>query len=935
MMAQEPTCRECGAKLGPDVAEGICPACALRAALLPAPNERLVPDPTLPAETTIHYFGDYELLAEIGRGGMGVVYRARQTKLNRPVALKLILAGRLASEADVKRFQQEAQAAANLQHPNIVAVHEVGRHEGQHYYSMDLVGGRSLAELVRPQPLPAREAARYLKTVADAVHYAHQHGTLHRDLKPTNILIDGRDEPRITDFGLARCEHFDSHLTTTGQLLGTPAFMSPEQAQAQPEALGPASDLYSLGAVLYYLLTQRPPFAAESLPALLDQVVHEEPVSPRALNPSVPRDLETICLKCLQKDPAHRFGSAQDISDELGRFCNGQPILSRPPGLAERTWRWCARNRAVAGSLAAVLVVLVAGTVVSTREAIRARAEAAKSQQIARFLQDMLKGVGPSVALGRDTKLLHEILNKTAGRIGRELKNQPEVEAALWSTVGNVYEQIGEYDRAEQALHAAIALKTASPGKEDAQLAALLGNLGTVLERKGSLAEAEILHRRALAIQERVLGPANPEVAQSLSHIGNVLFRQGKFAEAEPYYRKSLELSRKVDGPRSLSVAMALGNLGNLLGRRNQLEESEKMFREALGLQKELLGPDDPTVAKTLSNLGITLDALGNTAEAEECLRESVALRRKILPPDHPDLAFSLNNLGATLQHRGKYAEAELAHREALAIRRRRLSNEHPDVAFSLNNLAEALQAQDKLVEAETAYREAVAIRRKAPGLDPAYLVQSLVGLGGTLVAERKLTAAQDVYDESLAILKELPGDRDKDVAAVEKDLALVLTAEDNLTEAESLQREELALRRKLLQKQSPPLPASVSGFADACSRLTRTLIAESKFSEAESLAREGLAFGEKHLPDDWQTFNARSLLGASLAGQKKFADAEPLLLSGYEGLKQREHSIPDEHKSRLSEVIQRIVRLYEATGRPELAKQWREKMQPAKEKAK
>src|SRR5208337_2696975 len=372
-------CPECGAELGSDAPGGACPACALRGALLPETSDGTGPHPppdlTSSPRTKVHYFGDYELIEEIGRGGMGVVYRARQVSLNRDVALKMILAGRLASETEVKRFVHEARAAANLQHPNIVAVHEVNVHDGQHYYSMDLIEGRNLEELVRQQPLPALQAAEYVRTIADAIHFAHEHGTLHRDLKPTNILIDIFNQPRITDFGFARCAQLDPHLTTRGQILGTPAFMSPEQAQAKTEAVGPQSDVYSTGAVLYYLLRQRAPFAAESLPALLDLVVRGEPVSPLALNPSVPRDLETCCLKCLQKNPARRYPSARDLSDELGRFGRGEPILARPPNAVERIWRWCARNRALSASLGTAAILLVAGVVVSTGQAVRAKAE--------------------------------------------------------------------------------------------------------------------------------------------------------------------------------------------------------------------------------------------------------------------------------------------------------------------------------------------------------------------------------------------------------------------------------------------------------------------------------------------------------------------------------------------------------------------------------
>jgi serine/threonine protein kinase len=213
---------------------------------------------------TVRYFGDYELLEEIARGGMGVVYKARQVSLNRIVAVKMILAGALASEEDVKRFRAEAEAAANLQHPNIVAIHEVGEHEGQHYFSMDYIDGRSLAGLVREHPLPARQAAEYVQTIAEAVQYAHEQGTLHRDLKPSNIIVDEQDRPHVTDFGLARRIEGDTRLTGTGKVLGTPSYMPPEQAASKRGALGPPADVYALGAILYDLLTGRPPFRAET-----------------------------------------------------------------------------------------------------------------------------------------------------------------------------------------------------------------------------------------------------------------------------------------------------------------------------------------------------------------------------------------------------------------------------------------------------------------------------------------------------------------------------------------------------------------------------------------------------------------------------------------------------------------------------------------------
>ena len=329
----------------------------------------------------VRYFGDYELLEEIGRGGMGVIYKARQVSLNRIVAVKMILAGQLAGGADIQRFHTEAEAAANLQHPNIVAIHEVGEHEGQHYFSMDYVAGTSLAEMVGEHPLPAKQAAGYVQTIAEAIHYAHEQGTLHRDLKPSNVLIDRNDQPRVTDFGLAKRVTDERGLTVTGAVLGTPSYMSPEQAEGRQKDIGPRNDVYSLGAIVYELVSGRPPYRAETAAATVMQVLHAEPVSPRLLNPGVPRDLETICLKCLEKEPRRRYASAQALADELRRFLAGEPIQARPIGAPARAWRWCRRKPVVASLAAALAAAVVAGFVGIASQWRRAEGEAERTRR--------------------------------------------------------------------------------------------------------------------------------------------------------------------------------------------------------------------------------------------------------------------------------------------------------------------------------------------------------------------------------------------------------------------------------------------------------------------------------------------------------------------------------------------------------------------------
>ena len=310
----------------------------------------------------LRYIGEYEILEEIARGGMGIVFKARQQKLKRVVALKMILSGPLADAVDVERFHREARAAGQLRHPHIVAIHEIGEHDGHHYFTMDYINGHSLSDEIRDESLPPHRAAELTLKTANAVEFAHQRGTLHRDLKPANILIDGDNQPHITDFGLAKVVGDDetrAELTASGQILGTPSYMAPEQAAGKQSHVGPASDIYSLGAVLYACLTGRAPFVADSPVDTLLQVIKKEPIAPRDLNPSVPRDLDTICLKCLQKEPHRRYGSAQLLADDLERFLDGRPVLARPLSRMARAWRWTRRNPTLAAAMAIGLALLL------------------------------------------------------------------------------------------------------------------------------------------------------------------------------------------------------------------------------------------------------------------------------------------------------------------------------------------------------------------------------------------------------------------------------------------------------------------------------------------------------------------------------------------------------------------------------------------------
>jgi eukaryotic-like serine/threonine-protein kinase len=398
-MSAASSCRECGSPLPAGAQRGVCPRCILRLAMTPAlaaepPGTdppgmiHLVLSDGTTAPLPFRELGDYELIEEIGHGGMGIIFKARQRSLDRIVALKLIRAGSLARPGDIARFRTEAAAAARLQHHHIVAIHEVGEHQGQHFYSMEFVPGHSLSHELRRRTFAPLEAARLMQSVAEAIDFAHQRGILHRDLKPSNILLDLEREPRVADFGLAKILQSDSELTVSGAVLGSPHYMPPEQASGRSSEASVRSDVYSLGAIFYELLTGRPPFSAATPLETMKMVVEQEPVSPRALHPGVPADLETICLKCLAKEPGARYATARELADELGRFLRDEPIRARPAGPAERAWRWCRRKPALA-ALGLVIVlapaVIISVLLITKARVTRERNRALAQEQITRM----------------------------------------------------------------------------------------------------------------------------------------------------------------------------------------------------------------------------------------------------------------------------------------------------------------------------------------------------------------------------------------------------------------------------------------------------------------------------------------------------------------------------------------------------------------------
>lgn len=642
--------------------------------------------------------GGYEIIEEIARGGMGVVYRARQPRLKRTVALKMILAGRFASENDVIRFFGEAEAAASLSHPNIVGIHEVGQDGGYHYFSMDFIEGHGLEELVIERPLEPRTAVRYVRIVAGAIQYAHEKGILHRDLKPSNILIDQNDQPLVTDFGLAKCMSAESNLTATGMALGTPGYMSPEQAAGDHQVVGPTSDVYSLGAILYHLLTGRPPFQAVNPVETIMMVLSKEPVPPRMLCDRIPRDLETITLKALSKDPVKRYQSAAELAEDLSRWERGEPIHARPVGRIERGYRWCRRNPKDAIVACLVFGVLVWRVISTQSENYKLQVQEARvREQYQRAeanyhrardaVKAMLLEVGaedlrdvPHMDHARKRLLLQAL--EFYQQFQKERPSDPEVAletARSYFQVARISEMLGRVADAEKAYRDSIDLASTLTARdpENADYAQVLAEsqnyLGELARKTGKPAEAQASYRAAQKLQEQLVArrpdPAyQRQLARTLSNQG-ILYREtGQLPQSEELFLASIELlKRAVDAdPKDAALRRQLAqsylNLGPVMRATERAGQAEAAYLSAIKLLESLArsDPDDREIrlslATAITNLGNVL--LGDAARSEEAkrtLERSIQIFSELVtdfpgvPTYEKELANSHNTLGAVL----------------------------------------------------------------------------------------------------------------------------------------------------------------------------------------------------------------------------------------------------------------------------------------------
>ncbi len=706
---------------------------------------------------TIRYFGDYELLEVIARGGMGIVYKARQVSLNRIVALKMILSGSFASTREIQRFRTEAEAAANLDHAHIVPIYEVGEHEGQQYYSMKFVEGMSLADHERGSPRGEVEA---MIGVIQAVHHAHQRGVLHRDLKPSNVLVDSQGTRLVADFGLAkRIAGGEGSITETGHVLGTPKYMAPEQAAGRKD-LTVAADVYSLGVILYECLTGRTPFTGDNALTVLRQARESEPPRPSSIRAGLDRDLETVVLKCLQKEPTRRYTSAEVLADELARWVRGEPILARPVTQAERAWRWCKRNSVISSLTAAAAASLVIGAVAATSFALREQRERHRAEIAERKALDARDGMEGLLARG-----LSRPLDPQAERSSGQLDNifnrlsTPET-ACLWELAGLGNTDIGlrflrescqdpillsrVAARAEPALIAALGLNDRKRSQAVRNLSEGIANGGAQLSIRVDMAFLAI----ELAMEPGI------DLEEAWAVLANAL-AQDVPEHGEVWRTRLLALAERIDPNVAVRVlAAALGrprdaqNVGSLASKLFQLtrwiesREAARIGSQFAGILAVVLererDPDSLSgLASEISRLSARLDS---HERARVCGRAAETLAKAIGQEKHPerrpDLVSALSDLTAQLDS-GKEARicGALARTLADALGRASRDRDRRDLALALSRLS----------------------ARTDPG-DAA----SLCGIAATSVAA-EFVARKNVFDrcllaEALASLSEQAG---------------------------------------------------------------------------------------------------------------------------------------------------------------------------------
>jgi serine/threonine protein kinase/tetratricopeptide (TPR) repeat protein len=693
--------------------------------------------------------GPYRLLQKLGEGGMGEVWLAEQTTpIHRTVALKLIKAG-MDTGAVVARFESERQALALMDHASIAKVFDAGSTpEGRPYFVMEYVSGIPITAYCDKYRLAVRERLELFILVCEGVQHAHQKAIIHRDLKPSNILVvlqDDKAVPKIIDFGLAKAmaQRLTERtlLTELGVMVGTPGYMSPEQADMTERNVDTRTDVYSLGVILYELLVGALPLDPKELreagfEGMLRKIRDDDPLrpstkimalggesrisaenrkeEPESLARRLRGDLDWITMKALEKDRTRRYGSPSDLAADLSRHLRDEPVLACPPSAAYRARKFVRRHRFGVGVSATAVLLLLGFAVAMTvqarpiaQERDRANLEAETSRRVTEFMTGMFNVADPGEARGNSVTA-REILDKASKEIGSGLGKDPVLQARMMDTMGGVYNSLGLYSQSKSLLERALEIRGRILGPEHPDTLLTMRNLAASLGDNGDLAEAEKFDRKVLGAQRRVLGPRNPETMKTMNNLAGVLDGLGRYAEAEQLFDEALDIARSVMGPEDPKTLKIASNLSSTLTSESKYAEAEKLGRETLELERRAVGPNHPVVIDTMINLAYTLSNENQWAKAASMTRDALEVSRRVYGPEHPATLLLMNNLGACELEAGQYPEGGKQLREALAIERRVLGPNHPSTAITKYNLARVAAVQGSRDEALSLLRDAV-----------------------------------------------------------------------------------------------------------------------------------------------------------------------------------------------------------------------------------
>jgi len=884
--------------------------------------------------------GRYHLLQKIGEGGMGEVWLAEQKEpVRRRVALKLVKAGMNSREV-LARFESERQALALMDHPAISKVLDAGSTpDGAPYFVMEYIAGVPITTYCDNHRLSTRDRLELFMHVCEGVQHAHQKAIIHRDLKPSNVLVtevDGKGAPKIIDFGVAKALTqkltADTIFTRVGTMIGTPEYMSPEQALSAGEDIDTRTDVYSLGTIFYELLAGTPPIDLRraALDEFLRRLREEEPPKPStrirtrasdtslevarrrqseplALEKQMRGDLDSIALKALEKDRARRYGSPSDMAADIARYLRNEAVLAVPPSAAYRARKFALRYRAALVTAAAFALVLILAAAISiaqsvraTRQRDRADREAAVAQAVNDFLRnDLLAQASAYQQSGAKTKpdpdlKVRTALDRAAARIPGKFDRQPEVEAGIRETIGLTYADLGLYAEARLHLQRAVDSYRRALGAENPKTLAATRALGANARDQGAYPESEKLLTDTLATQRRVLGAEHPETLVTMLALGSLYTLAGKSPQAEALDAQLLEIRRRVSGREHPDTLKVMNNLALDYQDEGKYEQAEALFRDLVEIRRRVLGPDHPDTAKTINNL------------------------RRVLGPDHPDLTMNMNNLVVIDVEQGKYETAETLAKQVVEMRRRLLGPEHPDTLQSLHNLAWVEYKQGRYAESEAVYTQTVDLRRRVLGPEHPKTLLSERNLADLYLAQGRYGRAEALLTDVVEISRRVRGADHPDTLGALGDLGGVYQAEGKYAQAETCRAEAFQGYRRRL---GPEHSQTMNSAAD----LVLVYLSQGKFTESEALAREIVEVHRKKNPDAVTRFRAESLLGATLAGQKKYAEAEPLLLDAYDGLLRKSRiGVPDKYE--LDQAREWIVKMYQSSGRPAKAAEWRRK---------